>query len=163
MLSDDEKKQIRDSWRLVVPIKETAADLFYRRLFELKPEYRALFQSDMAAQKRKLVTMLNFVVKSLDWPESAWRDDVAETDDLFLVVLAMGRRHGSLYRVPNESYRVVGEALIWTLDQGLGEAFRPETRKAWLHVYQLVSQTMQLGSAALDAGVPVEAPEWEEL
>lgn len=163
MLSDDEKKQIRDSWRLVVPIKETAADLFYRRLFELKPEYRALFSGDMASQKRKLITMLAFIVKSLDWPESAWRDDVAETDDLFLVVLAMGRRHGALYRVPAESYRTVGEALIWTLDQGLGEAFRPETRKAWLHVYQLVSQTMLLGSAALDAGTPVEAPEWEEL
>lgn len=163
MLSDDEKKQIRDSWRLVVPIKETAADLFYRRLFELKPEYRALFPTEMSAQKRKLVVMLSFIVKSLDWPESAWRDDVAETDDLFLVVLAMGRRHGSLYRVPAESYRLVGEALIWTLDQGLGEAFRPETRKAWLHVYQLVSQTMLLGSAALDAGSPVEAPEWEEL
>ncbi|MEP7121133.1 MAG: globin domain-containing protein [Byssovorax sp.] len=162
MLSDEEKKHIRDSWRLVVPIKETAADLFYRRLFELKPEYRSLFQSDMSAQKRKLVTMLSFIVKSLDWKETAWRDDVSEADDLFLVVLAMGRRHSSLYKIPDEAYAAVGASLIWALEQGLGEAFTPDTQQAWARVYDLVSRTMLLGSAALDMGAAVVAPEGDE-
>jgi nitric oxide dioxygenase len=77
MLNDSEKAAIRQSWRLVIPIAETAADLFYRRLFELKPEYRQLFSMDMASQKRKLLHMLAFVVKSLDYREADWRNEVS--------------------------------------------------------------------------------------
>jgi hemoglobin-like flavoprotein len=145
MLTDKQKVLIRDSWRLVVPIAETAADLFYKRLFETNPEYRALFKADMTAQKRKLISMLSFVVRSLDWPDSAWRETVDEENDLFLIVLALGRRHSTLYRVPDESYEAVGQALVWTLDYGLGKAFTEEVRAAWLQVYRLVAMTMKMG------------------
>ncbi|HSV50529.1 MAG TPA: hypothetical protein VLJ57_00330, partial [Burkholderiaceae bacterium] len=90
MLTDAEKKILKDTWRLVVPIMETASDLFYRRLFELQPRYRELFPPDMTAQKRKLMVTLAFVVKSADWAAESWADDVAQSDDLFLVVLALG-------------------------------------------------------------------------
>jgi hemoglobin-like flavoprotein len=145
MLTDAEKNTILSSWRLVVPIADTAADLFYRRLFELKPAYQQLFKSDMPAQKRKLIAMLAFIVKSLDWPESAWRQDVAEEDDLFLVVLALGRRHSELYAIPDAAYATVGEALLWTLDYGLGKKFDDPTRAAWTKVYTLVSTAMKMG------------------
>jgi hemoglobin-like flavoprotein len=145
MLSDEEKTAIKDSWRLVVPIGETAADLFYKRLFELRPDYRKLFPDDIKAQKRKLVVMLAFVVKSLDWPDAAWRETVAEEDDLCLVMLALGRRHSDLYRIPDESYQVVGEALLWTLDYALGKRFDGPTRAAWTRVYHLVAMTMKMG------------------
>lgn len=145
MLNDAEKVLIKDSWRLVVPIKDTAADLFYKRLFELQPSYRAMFKGDMESQKRKLIAMLNFIVKSMDWPESAWRDQVDEEDDLFLVVLALGRRHSELYKIPDASYATVGEALLWTLDYGLGKAFTDATRAAWTKVYTLVATTMKMG------------------
>ena len=145
MLNDAEKKLILNSWRLVVPIKETAADLFYRRLFELKPAYQQLFKSDMATQKRKLIAMLGFIVKSLDWPDAAWRDNVAEEDDLFLVVLALGRRHSELYKIPDAAYDTVGEALLWTLDYGLGKEFTPPVRAAWAKIYGLVATAMKMG------------------
>lgn len=150
MISDAEKDAVRRSWRLVVPIGETAADLFYKRLFELRPEYRKLFPDDMRAQKRKLLQMLAFVVKSLSWPESAWRDDVPPDEDLLLVVLALGRRHSELYKIPDDSYGVVAEALIWTLDYGLGEAFTEDVKNAWVHVYTLVAKTMGLGMFTVD-------------
>jgi hemoglobin-like flavoprotein len=145
VLNDAEKKLIVNSWRLVVPIKDTAADLFYRRLFELKPSYRQLFKGDMAAQKHKLIAMLSFMVKSLDWPDSAWRDNVAEEDDLFLVVLALGRRHSELYNVPDAAYATVGEALLWTLDYGLAKEFTAPVRAAWTKLYGLVSTAMKMG------------------
>jgi len=145
MISDAEKAAIKDSWRLVVPIAETAADLFYKKLFELRPDYRRLFPEDMTSQKRKLLAMLGFVVKSLDWPESAWRETVPEEDDLCLVVLALGRRHSELYKVPDSSYDVVGQALLFTLDYGLGKKFDAPTRAAWTHVYQLLALTMKMG------------------
>lgn len=146
MLTDHQKKLVTSSWRLVVPIAETAADLFYKRLFELKPEYREYFTSDLDKQKRKLVAMLAFIVKSLDWSSSEWRNEVEVEDDLFLVVVALGRRHGELYQIPDSSYPVVGEALIWTLDYGLGEAFTEEIKDAWLTVYTQLSRMMLLGT-----------------
>ena len=150
MITEDDKEHIRKTWKLVIPIAETAADLFYRRLFELKPEYQSLFPENMAGQKSKLVRMLAFIVKSLDYPESAWRDEVSESEDLLLVLLALGRRHQALYEVPREAYGTVGEALLWTLDYGLGEAFTPEVRSAWTAVYKAVSTTMILSATAND-------------
>jgi hemoglobin-like flavoprotein len=145
MLTEADKHVIKESWRLVVPIAETAADLFYKRLFELQPSYKQYFTGDMAAQKRKLLAMLAFIVKSLDWPESAWRENVNDEDDLFLVVLALGRRHTELYKIPDSSYATVGEALLWTLDYGLGKKFDDAARTAWTKVYVLVSNTMKMG------------------
>ncbi len=152
MLTLTDKQAIRRSWELVTPIAETAADLFYQRLFELQPSYRKLFPPDMAPQKRKLLAMLAFIVKSVDWPDTAWKDAVDAEDDLLLVVLALGRRHGVLYRVPDDSYDVVGAALLWTLDMGLGEAFTAETRDAWTRVYGLLAKTMRMGRCARPEG-----------
>lgn len=145
MLTKRQKDVIQETWRLVVPIADTAADLFYRRLFELRPDYQSLFKGDLPSQKRKLLAMLSFVVKSLDWPDEAWREDVSEDNDLFLIMLALGRRHSSLYKIPDESYKTVGEALLWTLDYGLGKRFDQEAREAWQEVYTLLSMTMRMG------------------
>ena len=157
MLNDAEKKLILNSWRLVVPIKDTAADLFYRRLFEIKPAYQQLFKSDMATQKRKFIAMLAFIAKSLDWADSAWRDDVAEEDDLFLVVLALGRRHAELYAVPEAAYAAVGEALLWALDYGLGKEFTPPVRAAWAKTYGLVAAAMRMGRLSVQPRTATDA------
>lgn len=157
MITDEEKSAIRDSWRLVVPIADTASDLFYRKLFEIRPEYRRLFPDDMRTQKRKLVAMLAFIVKALDWPDSAWREEVSEEDDLCLVLLALGRRHSDLYRIPDAGYEAVGEALLWTLDYGLGKKFDAPTRAAWTHVYQLVALTMKMGRLSVPNATRADA------
>lgn len=146
MLSDEEKRTLRESWRLVAPIMDTAGDLFYRRLFELQPAYRKLFPEDMSSQKRKLIAMLGFAVRSADWADDTWAQDVASDDDLFLVVLALGRRHALLYKVPEEAFPTVGEALLWTLNMALGQAFTAETRAAWAKLYALLSTTMLIGA-----------------
>lgn len=152
MLNDNQKAAIRRSWQLVVPIADTAADLFYKRLFELQPSYRKMFGEDLAPQKRKLVSMLAFIVKTLDWDDAKWKDPCKTDDDLFLVVLALGLRHAELYRVPDEGYDTVGAALLWTLDYGLGEAFTTDVRDAWARVYGLVAQTMKMGRCAHGEG-----------
>lgn len=148
MLTEEHKNAIRRSWRLLVPLGETVSDLFYRRLFELRPDLRPLFPSDMGGQKRKLLSMLAFTVKSLDWPVEEWEREVDPEDDLFLVILALGGRHRRLYRVEDEHYEPVGEALVWTLQQGLGQVFEGVTREAWVKVYGMLSTTMKIASAA---------------
>lgn len=148
MITDGEKQAIITSWRMVAPIATSAAELFYERLFELKPEYRALFPADMEQQKEKLMKMLTFIVDALDYQDSSWSETVAPERDLFLVVVDLGRRHSELYHVADDAYHPVGEALIWALDRGLGEAFTEEVRSAWLHVYRLLAMTMRMGKAA---------------
>jgi hemoglobin-like flavoprotein len=142
MLTHAQKDTIRRSWKLVEPVAETVPDLFYKRLFDIAPEYKPLFSDDMTAQRRKLLAMLAFVVNALDWPEELWTNKIAPDQDLVLVVAALGRRHAQLYKIPDEAYAPVGEALLWTLDYGLGEAFTTEVRDAWATLYRLLSRCM---------------------
>ena len=146
ILTDSEKHLIVSAYRLLVPISETVADLFYRRLFEDKPHYRGLFPEDMSKQKRKFMAMLAFITRSLDWTEEQWQEDVAPENDLFLVVLALGRRHHSLYNVPADAYGPVEVALLWALDQGLGQAFTPDLQRAWTKLYRALATSMHMGA-----------------
>lgn len=152
MLTEDHKQAIRRSWRLLAPLGETVSDLFYRRLFELRPDLRSLFPADMDAQKKKLLAMLVFTVKSVDWPIEEWEQEIDPENDLFLVILALGRRHRHLYNVEDEHYGPVGEALVWTLEQGLGQVFDGTVKDAWLQVYGMLSTTMKVASAAKFVG-----------
>jgi hemoglobin-like flavoprotein len=46
------------------------------------------------------------------------------------------------YGVEDRHYATVGEALLWTLEQGLGKDFTAEVREAWASAYGLLSRTM---------------------
>jgi nitric oxide dioxygenase len=122
---------IRESWAAVEPIADTAATLFYGRLFELDPAIERLFRrTDMAAQRKVLTQTLAVVVKSLD-----------RLDQIVPAVQALGRRHAG-YGVREEHYATVGTALLWTLEQGLGEAFTPPVRDAWAGAYGTLASVM---------------------
>lgn len=129
-ISSLQKSLVQESFALVEPIAEQAAELFYGRLFEIAPQLRALFKGDMAEQQRKLMAVLKVAVAGLDDP-----------DKLVPVVQALGRRHAD-YGVSESDYETVAEALLWTLGQGLGEAFTPEVEAAWAAVYGLLAGVM---------------------
>lgn len=131
---------IQDSFRKVVPIADTAAALFYGRLFEIAPQVKPLFKGDMAAQGKKLMATLGIVVAGLR--------------DLPSIVPAaqnLARKHVG-YGVKDEHYAPVGAALLWTLEQGLGDDFTPETKEAWAEAYGILSSVMI--AAAAEAPVP---------
>ncbi len=134
-MNNEQVKLVQESFAKVLPIADVAADLFYTRLFELDPSLRRLFPTDMAEQKHKLMLTLKFAVNSL-----------SRLGDLVPVVQALGQRHAG-YGVKNEHYNTVGAALIWTLEQGLGAAFTPEVKAAWIAVYTLLANTMQEAAA----------------
>lgn len=136
-MTNEDITLVRESFAAVVPIADEAAALFYRRLFEIAPETQALFGGDMRTQGRKLMTMIGTVVRSLDNLAPL----LATIDDL-------GCRHVG-YGIRDEHYATVGEALLWTLGQGLGERFTPETRDAWANAYALLSGRMMAAAADL--------------
>ena len=129
---------VQSSFQMVQPILVPAAMMFYDRLFELDPSLRRLFRTPGEDQARKLGQALTIVVTSIDRP-----------DQIRGAVEALGRRHVG-YGVRDEHYTTVGLALLWTLEQGLGDAFTPAVHDAWSAAYGWLAFTMQR-AAALNA------------
>lgn len=122
---------VQSSFKSVVPIAATAADLFYDRLFQIAPHVRPLFPADMSTQKVKLVGMLATAVSNLH-----------QVETILPAVRDLGSRHRG-YGVTDDYYRPVGEALLWTLEQGLGPAFTPDVKAAWTQAYAMLAGAMQ--------------------
>ena len=129
-LTEDQVSLVKANWDAVSEIKEAAADLFYDKLFELDPDARKLFKQDLSAQKKALMATITFAVAMLNNP-----------DKLVPAVQELGARHAN-YGVTTEHYGAVGAALLWTLEQGLGDAWTPEAEAAWTAVYGILSSTM---------------------
>jgi hemoglobin-like flavoprotein len=127
-------KLVQDSFAQVRPIAATAAELFYNRLFSLDPSLRPMFKGDITRQGQMLMSMIGAAVGGL-----------SNLEKLAPVVRELGARHVG-YGVRTEHYATVGAALIWTLEQGLGEKFNHEVREAWTATYGLLSDVMQLGA-----------------
>lgn len=137
-MTPEQIELVKSSWAQVVPIADTAAKLFYGRLFELDPSLQPLFKGDMTEQGRKLMRMVGTAVNGLD-----------RLEQIVPAVKDLGVRHVA-YGVHDEHYDTVGSALLWTLDQGLGEAYTEEVETAWATVYGLLADTMK-GAAAESA------------
>ena len=122
---------VQGTFAKVEPIADKAAVLFYGRLFELDPSLKPMFKGDMSEQGAKLMRMLGIAVRGL-----------TDLDSIVPAVENLGVRHVA-YGVKDEHYATVGAALLWTLEQGLGDDFTPEVKQAWTDVYTLLAQVMQ--------------------
>lgn len=134
-MTPEQIKLVQDSFAQVAPIADEAADLFYERLFESAPGVRTLFPDDMTEQKQKLMQMLAAAVANLH-----------RVEEILPVLEDLGRRHVD-YGTRPEHYDTVGEALIWTLGQGLGEAFTPAVQEAWTRTYAMIAEVMKTAAA----------------
>ena len=126
---------VQSSWAQVRPISAQAAELFYRRLFDIEPQMKDLFKGDMRVQGQRLMDMIDIAVNDLD----RW-------DQLVPALEALGRRHVG-YGVKDTDYDAVAAALLWTLEQGLGPAFTEEVRLAWINTYTRLADTMKRAAA----------------
>lgn len=134
-MSPEQKTLVKETWQAVAPMAETAARLFYDRLFEIDPTTRPLFKAaNLAEQGRKLIQALTMVVQGLDRQEA-----------LLPALADLGRRHGR-YGVAAGHYESVRAALLWTLEQGLGVKWTPEVKAAWSAAYTVVADIMRSAS-----------------
>ncbi len=124
-------KLVQKTFETVRSISEVAVKLFYNRLFELNPLLESLFKGDMKTQGRMLMQMLDYAVTGLDKPDS-----------IIPLIQDLGKRHVG-YGVKEEYYETVGEALLWTVEQGLGKDFNQDVKEAWTAAYKLLSDTMK--------------------
>ena len=131
-MNDNQITLIQDSFAKVVPIKETAAELFYEDLFETAPEVKPYFaKTDMKEQGAKLMAMLGVVVNGL-----------RDLDTIVPAAQELAVRHVD-YGVKAEDYDKVGASLLRTLEKGLGEAFTDDVKEAWTAAYGTLSTVMK--------------------
>jgi hemoglobin-like flavoprotein len=140
-LTTEQIALIRTSWRRLQPIRETAAALFYRRLFELDPSLARLFRGDMAEQGEKLMAMLGMVVSQLH-----------RLSDVVPAVEALGRRHAA-YGVEDGHYDTVATALLGALQAGLGDGLTREAEGAWAIAYGTLADVMKRAASGERAAV----------
>jgi nitric oxide dioxygenase len=129
-MTPDQVKLVQQSFARVAPISDQAAVVFYDRLFEIAPSVSALFPADMSEQRKKLMATLAAVVNGLGNLES-----------ILSSASALATRHVS-YGAKAEYYPVVGAALLWTLEKGLGEGWTPELADARTAAYGTLSGFM---------------------
>ena len=129
-MNQSDIQSIQTSWNTVLSIRDEAASLFYQRLFDLAPQLRMLFPEDLYRQKIKLMAAINLVVLSLE-----------NQENILPVLRDLGRKHAA-YGVNASHYTLVGEVLLWTLAQGLGQAWTPELAKIWEDAYRMISGVM---------------------
>ncbi|HEX6846452.1 MAG TPA: globin domain-containing protein [Chitinophagaceae bacterium] len=126
-----EIRLVKQSWRTLRAIDPAiVGDLFYSKLFMANPSLRNMFPKKMDDQYRKLMDMLSVIIARLD-----------RIDELNEDIASMARRHVH-YGVRPGHYKLVGNALLWTLKHGLGKDWTPELEKAWAACYSLISGVM---------------------
>ena len=121
---------VQDTFKTIVPVKDLAAELFYKRLFELDPKLEPLFTGDMREQRRKFMSTIETLVGGL-----------GNFERIEPSVRSLGRRHAA-YGVEPAHYGTLAAALLWTLEQALGEVFTDEVKEAWTAAYLALAATM---------------------
>ena len=122
---------IKRSWKVFREIDPSIiGDVFYSKLFSYNNGLRKMFPHNMDQQYRKLIDMISTIIARLD-----------KLDELTNEISDMARRHVK-YGVRPAHYKLVGNALLWTLKQGLGKDWTPNLETAWTKCYTLLSETM---------------------
>ncbi len=130
-MTENQVSLVQGTFAKVAPISETAAEIFYSKLFELDPSLKPLFKTDIKEQGKKLMSMIGAAVGGLNNLEA-----------LVPVVQELGKRHVE-YGVTPEHYDTVATALLYTLEKGLGDSWTPEVQDAWVEVYTVLASTMK--------------------
>ena len=129
-MTPTQKLLVKRSWETVMPMKETASDIFYNHLFDEYPEVKAYFKADIKVQELKLMMMINTVVHALD-----------NLETLIEPIKRLGMKHVE-YGVKKDDYDKVCASLLWTLEQILKDDFTADVHEAWTVIYTLIANHM---------------------
>jgi hemoglobin-like flavoprotein len=139
-MTPEQGRIVQVTWRSVLPVGDTFAELFYGRLFALDARLRRLFRHDMLEQGRNLTAMLTVASANLAKPER-----------IRLALAQLGRRHAA-YGVNLGDFANFENALLFALEHALIDVFTPEVKAAWRAAYAFLSSAMLEGITA--AAIP---------
>jgi hemoglobin-like flavoprotein len=90
-----------------------------------------MFKDDIKRQAQMLMTAIGLAVNGFDRPET-----IADA------VNKLGYRHHT-YGVMQPDYNTFGAALLWALEQSMGDDFTPDVKQAWIEAYAVLSKAMK--------------------
>jgi len=123
---------LKNSWKIAAENPEVVGALFCGRLLEKMPEYKSLFsRTNIAEQSRKLISMLSYIISKLDNLDNSIIEEVGKLAQRYVQ-----------YGVKIEHYDAAGPALLWTLEQGLGDLWNDELQDAWTECYAILCIAM---------------------
>jgi hemoglobin-like flavoprotein len=130
-MTNEQIQVVKKTWKVFRGISPaTVGDLFYSKLFTENPSLRKMFPTDMEQQYKKLIDMLNAIIIRLD-----------KLEELTEEIAAMAKRHVE-YGVRPAHYKLVGSALLWTLQKGLGNDWNEDVKEAWSSCYTILANVM---------------------
>ena len=126
-----------------LPDGQRFAALFYQKISEQSPHLMPLFaNTSMTKMANKLLAALTSMVAALRDPEK-----------LQNMLGPLGQRHLT-YGVLESHYPIVGDTLLQTLEEELGELWTDDYAAAWSEVYSNAARIMQEGAAKAKAQNP---------
>jgi hemoglobin-like flavoprotein len=130
-MTEEQIVLVKQSWKSFRNVDaHVIGDLFYSKLFFDNPRLRKMFPKTMDAQYQKLIDMLCAIVCRLD-----------DTDMLSKDIQTIALRH-TVYGVKPDHYRLAGNALLWTLEKGLGNDWNEKIKQSWYACYAMVADMM---------------------
>lgn len=135
LMSAPDVRLLQTSYQELWRLRDEAAARFYDRLFEQAPDTRELFRGDAEVQRRQFMAAVGHIVTEIEKPEV-----------VLPAVKASALRHVK-YGVLPRHYEHVGEAIVWTVGQIIGQRFVP----IWENAYAKISRIM------LDEAYPAKA------
>lgn len=137
-MTPKQKMLLQLSFTQLSSAADEVAERFHRRLLRLDP---ALRRADLKVEGRKLLRLIGLAVRNFDDPEQV----SGEARDLGREYAAQG--------LTEEHFDTMGEALLWTLVQTLGEEeLSREERTAWVRTYQTLTGWMKEGAQGATGG-----------
>lgn len=126
-LTPQQRALVKHTFTHIAPNHDIVARLFYDKLFEIAPDLRAMFTHSMDMQRAKVMQMLAALVAAMDDPSHFTR-----------MARELGKRHVD-YGVSREQYALVGQALMWALEEACPDVMTPAALDAWNAAYRLMS------------------------
>jgi len=133
-MTSSEISLIQNSYRQLIHVSDQAGAIFFARLFELDPSFRAIFQGDLRTQSQQMFQTVRYFVASLD-----------ELPGTLAALRQAGLNHADA-PIPEDHYQHFCDALLWTLAKCLGRSFTTEVHVAWAKAYWLLAESMRSGN-----------------
>jgi hemoglobin-like flavoprotein len=120
---------VKQTWKLLREVEpDVLGDVFYGRLFLKYPSLRPMFKGPMESQYQKFIDMLSLIVARLDRPEAVAGE-----------ISRLAHSHEG-YGVKPAHYEDVKDALLWTLERGLGDDWNGDVQQAWEACYDSLTE-----------------------
>ena len=130
-MTNQQLQLVKHTWKLLRDVDPAIlGDVFYEQLFSQHPALRSMFKSPMAVQYQKFVDMLSIIIARFDRPDSIAPE-----------ISQLAHSHEA-YGVKPDQYIAVREALLWTLERGLGNDWNDDVQRAWVACYDVLMQAM---------------------